>query len=112
MTTQYQVAHVSPEFLYGRIAPVILEELTRRYEAECNIVVKHWVVWVFGEACAVPVPTQIDDEAIPPARACRLFKLTLQEVSRVEMHRLDEADRFMISNAIDQLDELSPIGLA
>ncbi|MFL1449092.1 hypothetical protein ACI77O_11925 [Pseudomonas tritici] len=112
MAQQFHVTQLSAQFLYGAMAKAILGALARRYEVERHIVVKHWVAWVFNDCCFVPVPTQIDSAAIPPARACQLFKQALEEVAQVEMQRMTETDRFTFSNAISQLDELYSLGIA
>lgn len=112
MATQFEVTPLSVSFLYAGLAPAILADLSRRYEVECNIAVRHWAAWVFTNDCAVPVPTQIDSCTFPAIRARQLLKQSLQEVERVEMHRLSEADKFTISTAIDQLDELNTLGIA
>ena len=111
MTTQFEVTPLSASFLYADLAPAILAELSRRYADECQIGVRHWAAWVFENDCAVPVPTQIDCSTFPATRACQLLKQTLQEVERIEMHRLTEADKFTISTAIYQLDELHSLGV-
>lgn len=112
MEAGFVVAPVAAGFVYGGFAPAILEDLGRSYEAEAGIQVRHWAMWVFPNGSSVPVPTQIDTNSIPVIRACLLFKRTLQKVSKVEMRNMSEADRFSISTALSQLDEVNTIGIA
>jgi len=112
MDTGFEVAPLSAHFVFGSLAPIILANLAVRYTDETGIKVKHWAIWVFANGSSVPVPTQIDTSIIPAIRAAQLLKMTLEEVSKVKMQSMREADRFMISTAIDQLDELCSIGIA
>lgn len=112
MEASFVVAPVVAGFVYGALAPAILEDLGQSYEAEAGIHVRHWAMWVFPNGSSVPVPTQIDTTRIPATRACLLFKRTLQKVIEVEMRNMSEADRFNISTALSQLDDVNTIGVA
>lgn len=112
MEAGFVVAPVVAGFVYGGLAPAILEDLSRSYEAEAGIQVRHWAMWVFSNGISVPVPTQLDTSHVPAVRACLLFKRTLQKVIKVEMRNMSEADRFNISTALSQLDEVNTIGIA
>lgn len=112
MEAGFVVAPVVAGFVYGELAPAILEDLGRSYEAEAGIQVRHWAMWVFSNGSSVPVPTQLDPSNIPAVRACLLLKRTLQKVIKVEMRNMSEADRFNISTALSQLEEVNTIGIA
>lgn len=112
MEAGFVVAPVAAGFVYGELAPAILEDLGQSYQAEVGIQVRHWAMWVFPNGSSVPVPTQIDSARVPPVRACRLLKRTLQKVARLEMRRMSAADRFNINTALSQLDEMNTIGIA
>lgn len=112
MEAEFEVAPVSAEFVFGLLAPAILTDLAKRYAEETGMEVKHWALWVFSNGSPVPVPTQIDTSVVPAVRAAHLLKQTLEKVSQVEMHSWSEADKFMITTAIAQLNELKSIGIA
>ncbi len=110
MAVEFRVEPLPVKFVFGDIAPRIMTSLAARYADEARIEVRHWAMWVFENGCSVPVPTQIDSSTFPIVRACHLLKLTLEEIKRVEMHTLGEADRFIISTVIGQLDEIRTLG--
>lgn len=112
MHADYEVAPIHAGQAYGAAAPAILADLAFRYETETGLKVQHWAMWVFPNGSAVPVPTQLDHLRIPAVRACRLLSLTLKQINQVGMHSFGEADRFFISTAIEQLEELYSLGVA
>lgn len=112
MQTEFVVGPVTAGFAYGAVAPTILANLARRYVREAGIQVKHWAMWVFPNGSAVPVPTQIDTSIMPAVRVRRLFEQTLLEIAQVEMRAISEADKFNISTAIEQLEELNSLSVA
>ncbi|MPQ69388.1 hypothetical protein [Pseudomonas sp. MWU12-2323] len=112
MQTAFVVGPVTARFAYGALAPTILANLSRRYEHEAGIQVKHWAMWIFPKGTAVPVPTQIDATSMPVVRVCRLLEQTLQEIAQVEMRAFTEADKFNISTVIEQLKELHSLSVA
>lgn len=112
MLTRFEIAPITPAFAYGDIAPTILADLGDRYERETGLQVKHWAIWILPSGAAVPVPTQIDPTIIPVVRLCKLFGQTLQQVSLVGSHSLADADRFMISTAITQLNDVHTLQVA
>lgn len=112
MEAGFVVAPVAAGFVYGGLAPAILEDLGRSYQAEAGIQVRHWAMWVFPNGSSVPVPTQIDSERVPAIRACVLFKRTLQKVSRLQSHWMNDTDRFVLDVALSQLDEMNSICIA
>lgn len=112
MEAEFEIAPVSAEFVFGQLAPAILNDLAKRYAEETGIAVKHWAFWLLSNGSSVPVPTQINASVLPPVRAAHLLKQTLEKVSQVEMQSWSEADRFMITTAIAQLKELNSIGFA
>ena len=112
MEAGFVVAPVTAGFVYGGLAPAILEDLGHSYQAEAGIQARHWAMWVFPNGSSVPVPTQIDSAQVPAVRACLLLKRTLQKVARLEMRRMSEADRFNINTALSLLVEINTIGFA
>lgn len=112
MNAEFEVAPLSAKFVFGSLAPAILSDLAGRYADEAGVDVKHWAIWVFANGCSVPVPTQIDTQTMPAIRAAQLLKRTLEKVLQVQMHAMSEADRFMISTTMSQLDDLNSIGIA
>lgn len=112
MEVGFEVAALPPGYIYGDLAPVILEGLAKRYSVEADIEARHWVMWMFSNGCSVPVPTQIDTNVIPAIRTAHLLKLALENMTHVQVQALSEADRFMVSTTIDQLNELVSIGMA
>lgn len=112
MEVGFVVAPVAAGFVYGNLAPAILEDLGRSYQAEAGIQVRHWAMWVFPNGSSVPVPTQIDSDCVPAIRACVLLKRTLQKVARLESRWITEADRFSVDIALSQLEEMNSIGVA
>lgn len=112
MEVGFEVAPLPPGYIYGDLAPAILDDLARRYRAEADIEPRHWVMWMFSNGCSVPVPTQIDTGFIPAIRTAHLLKQALENLSQVQMQALGETDRFMVSTTIDQLNELVSIGMA
>lgn len=112
MEAGFVVAPVAAGFVYGGLAPAILEDLVRSYHAEAGVQARHWAMWVFPNGSSVPVPTQIDTSQIPPLRACLLLKRTLEKVAQLEMRSMSEADRFNINVALSQLEEMNTIGIA
>lgn len=112
METGFVVAPVAVGFVYGGMAPAILEDLALSYQAETGIQARHWAMWVFPNGSSVPVPTQINSNQVPAIRACLLLKRTLQKVAQLEMRRMSEADKFNINTALSQLDQMNTIGIA
>lgn len=112
MEASFVVAPVVAGFIYGGLAPAILKDLGQSYYAEAGIHAGHWAMWVFPNGSCVPVPTQVDTSRIPIVRVCLLFKRTLQKVIKVEMRNMSEADKFTISTALSQLEEMNTIGIA
>lgn len=112
MKAEFRITPLPAGLVFGDVAPQLLVDLAGRYEREAHIEVKHWAMWVFDSGPSVPVPTQLSPESFPTVRACQLLKQSLEQVARVEMHKLSEADRFLISTAIDQLEEFKSLGVA
>ncbi|HDS1721821.1 hypothetical protein NPS53_07900 [Pseudomonas putida] len=112
MEAGFVVSPVAVGFVYGGMAPAILEDLALSYQAEVGIQARHWAMWVFPNGSSVPVPTQIDATQVPAIRACLLLKRTLQKVAQHEMRRMTEADKFNINTALSQLDQINTIGIA
>jgi hypothetical protein len=112
MLAEFVVAPITAGFAYGAMAPAILADLAERYKRELGIQARHWALWVLPTGTAVPVPTQIDPSLMPVVRLCQLFKQTLQQISQVESHSIHEADRFSISTAIAQLNEVHSLRVA
>lgn len=110
MAVEFRVEALPVKFVFGAIAPRVMSNLAARYTDEARVEVRHWAMWVFENGCSVPVPTQIDSSTFPGVRACQLLRQTLEEIAQVEMHTLGEADRFIISTVIGQLDEIRSLG--
>jgi hypothetical protein len=107
MDTQFRVAPLAADYVLGSMAPALLEHLAERYQSEIGITVKHWAMCVFTDNyCTVPVPTQINNNVLPMVRSCRMYRNALEHLRKVQMHDLTEADKFLISTTLDQLDEL------
>ena len=102
----FETAYVPASLIYGASAPLILDELGRRYQAEVGLRPRHWVIRLYENGAAIPVPTQITPAVLPDVRVRQLFKQTLDKITQHEMRDLDEADTFNINNTSRQLQEL------
>lgn len=111
-TVAYELTAMPISLVYGKLSPTILKELAHRYEQEAGFTPKHWVLRVYRNGVMIPTPTQLAANEIPEVRVQQLFKQTIDKITHVGMHSLDEADKFGLTTAGNQLKELSTLRAA
>jgi len=108
----YETVLVPASLIYGGSTSLILSGLSKRYLDETGVRARHWVMRLYPNGAAVPVPTQVTPSVLPDVRVRQLFKQTLDQITELELRRLDEADTVTISVTHQQLRELGLVQAA
>ena len=108
----YQLSALPLKLVFGGLAEILTDELSSKYQVEAGLQPKHWVLRIYHNGAVIPAPTQLDDKVLPEARLRRLFQQALQKVGQLGMHYLNEADKFGLMNASNQIEELCKLRAA